>query len=69
MNDRANELLADIRELTVELHDGELTDKDAERLEMTVVMLRQIRADGAPDHPIVEYVRQRYDGDWRHKVW
>lgn len=46
---KANELLADIRELTVELHNGELTEKDVARLQMMKDVLRQIRADGAPD--------------------
>lgn len=55
---KADELLADIRELTVELHDGELTEKDEKRLEMLRDVLRQIRADGVPDHPIISYVQE-----------
>ncbi len=56
-NNKANELLADIRELVTELHDGELTSMDVDRLQMIKDVLRQIRADGVPDYPIMEYAR------------
>lgn len=58
-NEKANKLLADVRALTVELHDGELTSQDCERLQLMVDIFRQIRADGAPDYPIMEYVKNR----------
>jgi hypothetical protein len=60
MNEQANKLLADVRELVTELHDGELTTLDVPRLQMMVDVLRQIRADGVPDYPIVEYVKSRH---------
>lgn len=61
MNEKANKLLADVRAYTVELYNGELTDQDCERLKLMVDVFRQIRADGAPDYPIMEYVKNRYD--------
>lgn len=61
MNEKANKLLTDVRAYTVELYNGELTDQDCERLKLMVDVFRQIRADGAPDYPIVEYVKNRYD--------
>ena len=62
-NEKANKLLADVRALTVELHDGELTDRDHERIQLMVDIFRQIRADGAPDYPIVEYVKNCYGSE------
>lgn len=62
MNHNANTLLTNIRELTVELHNGELTDKDLKRLKLIIDVLYQIRADGVPDYPIVKYIEDKYDG-------
>lgn len=63
MNEKANRLLADVRAYTVELTNGELTDQDCERLALMVDIFRQIRADGAPDYPIVEYIKRRYGSE------
>ena len=55
-----NDMLSAIRGFALDLIDGELTDQDTARLEMIVSTLAQIRADGAPDYPIVEYIKNRY---------
>lgn len=56
-----NDYLSAIRGFALDLIDGELTEQDTARLEMIVSTLAQIRADGAPDYPIVQYVKARYD--------
>ena len=55
-----NDYLSAIRGFALDLIDGELTDQDTARLEMIVSTLAQIRADGAPDYPITEYIKSRY---------
>lgn len=60
MNEKADKLLADVRAYTVELTNGELTDRDCELLQLMVAVFKQIRADGVPLYPIVEYVKLRY---------
>ena len=70
-----HELLADIRELTLILHDEqgdestELTEKDRRRLTMIRDVMRQILADGVPDYPIIEYVRAQNVGLNRKPSW
>jgi hypothetical protein len=63
MNERANKLLADVRAYTVELSNAELTEQDCERLQLMVDVFRQIRADGAPDYPITEYIKRRFGSE------
>lgn len=60
MSETADKLLADIRAYTVELTNVELTDRDCEMLQLMVAVFKQIRADGVPLYPIVEYVKLRY---------
>ena len=54
-----NELLAEIRGLTVELDpDGAMDENHNRYLQLVIDVLKQIRADGAPMFPVVEFVRE-----------
>jgi len=61
-----NQLLAEIRELTVEMHEdyasdqpvNAMTENGHKYLKLCADILRQVRADGAPRHPVVLFVRE-----------
>ncbi len=62
MNELTNELLANIRGLTVELVDEEITDKDRKYLKLCIDVLKQIRADNLSDYPVIAFIEDLYGG-------
>jgi hypothetical protein len=52
----SNSLLADIRELTVELHNSKLGNDDHDALQLCVNILKEIRAYGVPSHVIRRFM-------------
>lgn len=57
MSEEQERLLADIRELTVEMSSPRLSLQDQDYLKLCADILKQVRADGVPMHPIVEFVK------------
>lgn len=60
MNEEQNRLLADIRELTLELESSRLSLRDQDYLKLCADILKQLRADGAPMYPVVEFMKNTY---------
>ncbi len=56
-------LLADIRELTVEMESPRLSLQDQSYLKLCADILKQVRADGVPDYPITEHIKSRYGSE------
>ena len=50
-----------VRALTAELHSArEYTDPECDYFELVEDILLQIRADGAPGYPVVEWMKKHY---------
>lgn len=54
-------LLADIREMTVVMAQPRLSLNGQGYLKLCADILKQVRADGVPNHPIVEFMKLRFD--------
>jgi len=63
MSEEQERLLADIRALTCELATPRLSLVDQEYLKLCADILRQVRADGAPGYPILQYMKQNYGAE------
>ena len=61
MSEEQSRLLADIRELTVEMESPRLSLQDQDYLKLCADILKQVRADGVPMHPVVEFVKSYHD--------
>ena len=60
MSEEQSRLLADIRELSVEMESPRLSLKDQSYLVLCADILKQVRADGVPMYPVVEFVKSAH---------
>lgn len=61
MNNKKENLLADIRTLTVQMASYNLSEVPKEYLQLALDILIQIGGNGTPIYPVVEFMKKNFD--------